>query len=196
MSSMQAAEYGRDEAVLAREFGRFWWIFLGTGILWLLFSIVVFRFTYTTVSAISILFGVVAILAGVNEFIAAFASSGWWKAGRLVLALALVAIGIVAFAHPGNTFRALAAVISFYFIVKGVFDITISLLAKDMLAVWWLHLLLGIAEILIGFWAAGDFGNSAILLVIWVGVLALTRGIGEIFLAFELRKAGKAAAAT
>ena len=27
-----------------------------------------------------------------------------------------------------------------------------------------------------------------------LGVLALTRGIGEIFLAFELRKAGKAAA--
>jgi len=194
MSSMQTAGYGDSDVALAREFGRVWWIFLCTGILWLLFSIIVFRFDYTTVSAISILFGIVAILAGVSEFIAAFASSGWWKAGRFVLALAFVAIGIIAFVHPGDTFKALAAVMSFYFIIKGVFDVTISILAKDALAVWWLHLLLGIAEILIGFWAAGDFGNQVILLVVWVGVIALTRGIGEIFLAFELRKAGKAAA--
>jgi uncharacterized membrane protein HdeD (DUF308 family) len=193
MSSMGAAEYADSDVVLAREFGRLWWIFLCTGILWLLFSIVVFRFTYTTVSAISILFGIVAILAGISEFIAAFASSGWWKAGRILLGLACVAIGVIAFIHPGDTFKALAAVMSFYFIVKGAFDITISLLAKEAFGVWWLHLLLGIAELLIGFWAAGNFGNRVILLVIWVGVLALTRGIGEIVLAFELKKAGKAA---
>ena len=195
MSSMQSVGYGDGDVALARTFGRIWWVFLATGILWLLFSIVVFRFDYTTVSAISILFGVVAIMAGVNEFIVAFASSGWWKAARLALALAFVAIGVVAFVHPGGTFKALAAVISFYFIVKGIFDVTISILAKDMLAVWWLHLLLGVAEILIGFWAAGNFGNRVILLVIWVGVIALTRGIGEIFLAFSLRSAGKEAAA-
>ena len=192
MSTVGAAEYADDDVVLARQFAGLWWIFLCTGILWLLFSIVVFRFDYTTVSAISILFGVVAILAGISEFIAAFASSGWWKAGRILLALACIAIGIIAFIHPGNTFRALAAVLSFYFIVKGAFDVTISLLAKDAFAIWWLHLLLGIAEILIGFWAAGDFGNQTILLVIWVGVLALTRGIGEIILAFEIKKAGRA----
>lgn len=194
MSSAQASGFAEEEVVLDRAFGRFWWVFLCTGILWLLFSIVVFRFDYTTVSAISILFGIVAILAGVSEFIAAFASHGWWKAGRIALALACVVIGIIAFVHPGDTFRALAAVISFYFIVKGFFDVTISLLAKDAFAIWWLHLLLGIAEILIGFWAAGNFGNRVILLVIWVGIIALTRGIGEIFLAFEVRKAGKAVA--
>jgi uncharacterized membrane protein HdeD (DUF308 family) len=193
MSTMGAAGYADSDVVLERQFARLWWIFLCTGILWLLFSIVVFRFDYTTVSAISILFGIVAILAGISEFIAAFASSGWWKAARILLALACIAIGIIAFIHPGNTFKALAAVISFYFIVKGAFDVTISILAKDIFAIWWLHLLLGIAELLIGFWAAGDFGHQTILLVVWVGVLALTRGIGEIFLAFEIKKAGKAA---
>ena len=47
---------------------------------------------------------------------------------------------------------------------------------------------LGIAELLIGFWAAGDFGNSPILLVVWVGVLALTRGICAIVFAFAARE--------
>ena len=40
---------------------------------------------------------------------------------------------------------------------------------------------LGIAELLLGFWAAGYFGRSALLLVVWVGATALTRGISDIF---------------
>ena len=44
-----------------------WWIFLITGIAWLVFALVVFQWDYTSVSAISYLFGVVAIVAGVNE---------------------------------------------------------------------------------------------------------------------------------
>ena len=45
----------------------------------------------------------------------------------------------------------------------------------------------GIVEIILGFWAAGDFGHKVILLVVWVGVAALIRGISEIIFAFTLR---------
>ena len=48
---------------------------------------------------------------------------------------------------------------------------------------------------LIGFWAAGYWGPSAVLLVVWVGVIALTRGITEVVFAFKLRSAGRSAAA-
>jgi len=47
-----------------------WWIFLVTGIAWLVFALLVFQWDYTTVYAISILFGVVAMIAGLNEFMA------------------------------------------------------------------------------------------------------------------------------
>ena len=47
--------------------------------------------------------------------------------------------------------------------------------------------MIGIAELLIGFWAAAYFGRSVILLVAWVGARALLRGITEILLAFKLR---------
>ena len=109
------------------------------------------------------------------------------KVARLLLALALIVIGILAFVHPGDTFRALAAVMSFYFILKGMFTTVVAFMARHVMHLWWLWLLLGLAEILIGFWAAGDFGNRAILLVVWVGVLALTRGISAIIFAFEVR---------
>ncbi len=175
-----------EEREALADASRSWWLFLLTGILWFLVAIMILRFEYTSVSAISILFGVVAIAAGVNEFFMLAASRGWWKILHGLLGLLFVGVGIVAFIHPGDTFAALAAVMSFFLIFKGFFDIVVSIATKDEIHVWWVQLIAGIVEVLIGFWAAGYFGRSAILLVAWVGVIALMRGITEILFAFKL----------
>jgi uncharacterized membrane protein HdeD (DUF308 family) len=172
---------------------RSWWLFLLTGLLWLLFAIIVLRFDYTTVTAVAVLFGIVAIAAGVNEFFMLAASGGWWKVLHGLLGVIFVVVGIVAFVHPGDTFAALAAVMSFFLIFKGFFDIVLAIATRDEIHIWWVQLIAGIVEVLIGFWAAGYWGRSAILLVIWVGVIALMRGITEIIFAFKLRSAGKSA---
>ena len=183
-----------EEREAIAEFGRAWWLFLVTGILWLLVAIIVLRFDYTSVTAISILFGIVAIFAGVNEFFMLAASSGWWKVLHGLLGVIFVVVGIIAFIHPGDTFAALAAVMSFFLIFKGFFDIVVSIATKDEFHAWWLQLVAGILEVVIGFWAAGYWGRKAVLLVIWVGVIALMRGITVIIFAFKLRSAGQAAA--
>ena len=167
--------------------GRVWWLFLVTGTLWLLFSIIVFRFDYTTVSAISILFGILMLAAAVMEVASVFLSHGWRRIAHGLLGVAFIVLAIVSFVHPGNTFKALAAVMSFYFVLKGTFDLVLAIATRPENDLWWLGLTIGIAEILLGFWAAGDFGQKVILLVIWVGAAALTRGISEIVFAFSLR---------
>ena len=171
---------------------RFWWIFLVIGAGWLLLAIIVFRFDWTSVSAISILFGIVMIAAAIDEAFAAFAGerSPWARIFRAVLALAFAIIGIVAFVHPGNTFAALAAVMSFYFILKGMLNVALAFAVRNDAAGWWVQLLIGLAEMLIGFWAAGDFGHKTILLVVWVGAAALMRGLSAIIFAFAVRDAG------
>ena len=68
-----------EEREAIESAARAWWLFLLTGLLWLLFAIIVLRFDYTTVTAVSILFGVVAIFAGVNEFFMLAASQRWWR---------------------------------------------------------------------------------------------------------------------
>ena len=173
-----------------REAARYWWIFLVIGAGWLVFAMLVFRFDWRSVSAISILFGIVVIAAAIDELFAAFAGeqSGWARFGHALLALAFFVIGIVAFVHPGNTFAALAGVMSFYFVLKGMLDVGLAVALRHESPAWWLQLLLGIAQILIGFWAAGDFGHKTILLVVWVGALALTRGISAIVFAFAARE--------
>ncbi len=174
---------------------RLWWIFLVIGTAWLLFAIMVFRFDWRSVSAISIVFGVIVLAAALDEILAAFAGgqSGWMVALRLVVAAALVVIGVIAFIHPGNTFAALAAVMSFYFIVKGAFTVIVAFATRKDAELWWLVLLLGLAELLLGFWAAGDFGHRQILLIVWVGAAALTRGIGAFIFAFRVRDLREAA---
>jgi uncharacterized membrane protein HdeD (DUF308 family) len=177
----------RSDRETLSEAGGLWWLFLVTGTLWLLFSVIVFRFDYTTVTAISILFGIVVLAAAVMEVTTLVWTRGWRRILHGLLALAFFVIGIVSFVHPGDTFKALAAVISFYFVIKGTFDIAISLATRPVNDVWWIGFSLGIVEVLLGFWAAGDFGHKVILLVVWVGAAALTRGISEIMFAFTLR---------
>jgi uncharacterized membrane protein HdeD (DUF308 family) len=60
---------------------------------------------------------------------------------------------------------------------------------------WWVLLLVGIAEIAIGFWAAGSWNASVVVLVSWVAAGALIHGVGQIASAFLVRKVGHGAAA-
>jgi len=180
----------RDEAL---EFARLWWLYLVFAAGWLLFSIIIFRFDWTSVSSISILFGIAMLAFGATEFASVFGSTGGWRIAHALLALAFVVIGIVAFVNPGGTVSALGAVVSFYFIIKGFFDIVLALATLGV-HLWWLRLIAGIAEVLLGFWAAGNFGHSTVLLLVWIGAAALIRGITDIVAAFSLRDYGRTAA--
>ena len=164
-----------------------WWIFLITGIAWLVFALLVFQWDYTTVYAIAILFGVVALVAGINEFLAISISTTGWKWIHGLLGVLFVLVSIYALWNPFDTFATLAALVGFFLLIKGIFDITVAFITKDEFDLWWLQLIVGLLEILLAFWIAGDFRESAILLVIYVGIIALARGITEIFVAFKLK---------
>lgn len=163
-----------------------WWIPLITGSLWIVFALILFRFDYTTVSAISILVGCVCLAGALFEAIAAFATHGWWRVLNIALAVLFAVIGVVAFVHPGNTFSALATIFAFYLLLRGIFDIVVAIVLRGV-ELWWIGLISGTIQILLAFWAAGDFGHKAFLLVVWVGASALAHGIVQIVTAFRLR---------
>jgi uncharacterized membrane protein HdeD (DUF308 family) len=163
-----------------------WWIPLITGSLWIVFALIVFRFDYTTVSAISILLGCVCLAGALFQAVAAFATHGWWRVLNIGLAVLFAIIGVVAFVHPGNTFSALATIFAFYLLLRGTVDIVVAIVLRGV-ELWWIGLISGTIQILLAFWAAGDFGHKAFLLVVWVGASALTHGIVQIVTAFRLR---------
>jgi uncharacterized membrane protein HdeD (DUF308 family) len=167
-----------------------WWIPLVTGVAWLVVSVLIFRFDYTTVAAVAVLFGLVAIAASINEVMLAVISTTGWRIAHLLFAALSFAVGIISFFHPGDTFVALAALVSFYLVFRGSFDLVQAFSLSRYLPGWWLLLITGVAELLIGFWAAGSWGISVVVLVAWVGAAALMRGLTEIVAAFQLRDVG------
>ena len=169
-----------------------WWLFLVTGILWLLISVIVLRFNITSVASVGVLLGVVLLFAGVNEFMVMGLRDVGWKWLHAVLGVLFIVGGIWAFVHPIGAFYELASILGFLLILKGSFDIIGSVMQKEVSDLWWLGLIAGILELLLGFWASQQyFQPRAILILVWVGFAALFHGIGEIVMAFEVRRAGK-----
>jgi uncharacterized membrane protein HdeD (DUF308 family) len=180
---------GADDRALA-ETARGWWLYLIAGILWIIFAFIVLSFNFDTVWAVAVFFGFGFIIGGMMELTVAFATPGHqWLQGFFGV-IAIIA-GIMALIWPGQTFLVLAAIAGWYILFAGIMDIVMSFVTRDENDLWWLQLILGIAEVLIGFWAVGYAGRSIVLLVIWVAAAALSRGISSIFLAFGLHKAGK-----
>ena len=142
-------------------------------------------------TAIGIAIGAVCVAAGISEFVAIGASSGGWKVARLALGTLFVLVGIAALVYPHRTFVEVAAIFSFFLLFKGGFDAFTALMMRKDLDVWWVPFMVGIVEILLAFWAAGNFGREGVLLVVWVGAAALTHAITDFVLAFRLHDVGR-----
>jgi uncharacterized membrane protein HdeD (DUF308 family) len=170
----------------ATRSSRYWWLFVLAGVSWMVFALIVFRFSWASVIAVAILFGTIAVAAGLLEFAAASASAGGWKLLRYVLGVIFIATGIVALFTPGGTFVALAAIVSFFFVFAGSFDIVAAFAAKSENPGWWFQLLAGIAQVALGFWAAGNWTRSVVLLVAWIAASAMFRGVAMIIFGFNL----------
>jgi uncharacterized membrane protein HdeD (DUF308 family) len=174
---------------------RYWWLVLLTGIAWIAVAVIVFRFDYTSVRAVSWLFGWVAIAVGVAELVTAGMAQGWWRILSALFGVAFIVVGIVAFFRPGDTFVGLAAVISFYFVFAGTWDLITAIWTRSANDAWWVQALAGVIELGVGFWAAGYWERSVTLLVAFVGAMALLRGINEIVLAFRMHQVHSGVAA-
>jgi uncharacterized membrane protein HdeD (DUF308 family) len=174
---------------------QFWWLLLITGAAWIALSVVILRFNYTTVAAVAVLFGVYCLVAAVNEIaIATVSSSTGWRIAHGLLAALLIVVGVASLANFGATFVTLTAIISFYFIIRGCFDVVMAL-AGSAVPGWWVLLLCGLIELGLGFWAAGSWNSSVVVLVAWVAAGALVHGIGEIALAFQIHQGRRGIAA-
>jgi len=153
---------------------RLWWVPLILGIVWVVFSLVVFRFDIHSVNAVGILIGVVFLVAGLEELLTAGAVRGGWRWLHAILGVAFVVGAIVSFVHPGNTFLALAEIVGWLLLIKGLFDIVLAL-SNRQLELWWTRLVLGLIELALAFLVSGDIDKRALFVLIFVGASAMLR---------------------
>lgn len=185
-----AAVAGEEVAEGVAQIGKSWWLWLVTGILWILISVVVLSFDPTSATTIAYLFGFVLLFAGAAEFVAIGFVSGWkWLHG--LLGVLFVIAGVMALMEPFQTFGVLALLVGWFLLFKGIFDITLSIAGHKEIPMWGLQLSIGIIEVLLGLWAIGYPGRSAWLLILWVGLGALVRGFADFITAFRIRSLGQ-----
>jgi len=169
-----------------------WWLMLLTGIAWLILSWVALRFTPASVATVGILLGVLFLFGMLDEILLASVRPSWrWL--HVIMAVIFAFGAGWSFARPYNAFWTLASILGLLLIFRGTLDIITSVDARAVNGVWWLGLLAGILEILLGFWASGQYlAVRGALLLVWVGLFALFRGISEIVIAFEVRSRQRA----
>jgi uncharacterized membrane protein HdeD (DUF308 family) len=181
MANTTVARAGRRGAGLP------WGLYLLTGALWLMLGWIVLRFDTRSVAAVALLAGIVVLLAAVAELFYAVTFRAWrWL--HVALGVLFAAAGIVILVNPGSSFVWIAAFVGWYFLFKGFFDIVLSFATKAENDGWWLLLIAGIVEMLLGFWAAGHYVRSAALLIVWVAALCIIRGIGDVVMGFRVRR--------
>jgi uncharacterized membrane protein HdeD (DUF308 family) len=176
----------RAETILAQLAGP-WWMFLITGVAWLVIALIVLRFRLTSVAAVGVLMGVVFLGGLIDELVIASVRARW-RWAHVVLAIVFLFAACWSFASPYGAFWALATVFGLLLIFRGSLDLVASISARDIYPSWWLGMIVGVLEILLGFWVSQqEFPARALLLILWVGFFALFRGFSDILLSFELR---------
>lgn len=164
-----------------------WGLYLFIGALWLILGWIVLRFDTTSVTTISLLAGLVILGAAVFELFDAIAAPGWrWL--HVLLGLIFAAFGIVVLVDPGRSFVWIAAFVAFYLLFAGFFNIIMAFATSQENDAWWLLLIVGIVQMVAGFWAGGSWARSSALLILLVGALAIFRGVTEIVTGFHLRR--------
>jgi uncharacterized membrane protein HdeD (DUF308 family) len=188
------------DADIRREvtgFAKNWWLFLITGLAWLMIAIIVLRFDTASLTTVGILIGVMFLGAAFNEFLASSTVAGGWKFVHIALGVLFVLGALWGFFEPIETFFALASILGFLLVLMGTVSIVGALLSRETNPMWWLGLTVGVLEVFLAVWVSQRYYPArAGLILIWVGLLALFKGFTEIVLAFELHHAKKQLAAS
>jgi uncharacterized membrane protein HdeD (DUF308 family) len=162
------------------------WALIIGGVLWLIVGLVLLSLDATSAATLGYMVAFVLIFAGVDELVRMVVAPGWrWLHG--LLGILFVVTGFGAVLEPFQTFGILALFIGWYLVFKGTFDMISAIGFRHELPLWGLALTVGVFELLLGFWAIGYPGRSAWLLLVWVGIGAILRGIGDLVAAFTYR---------
>jgi uncharacterized membrane protein HdeD (DUF308 family) len=163
------------------------------GALWIIASLIILQFQTASLVTVGVIFGVLFLVAGIQEFFLASVAPSW-KWLWIVLGIFLVLAGIFALVHPINTFVAIADMLGFLFLLVGIMWTIEAFATRSAYDLWFLNLIAGIMMIVLGFWTGGQFiATKASTLLIFVGIWALFHGVTDIVRAFRIKHLGETA---
>lgn len=180
--------------MLCESLSTAWWSLLLRGILALLFGCLTLAAPGISLLALTMWFAVFVLIDGVfligGAFVGRKENEHWWL--MLLEGLCGVAFGLLALRVPGITTLVLLMYIAAFAVITGVLRIVMAIrLRKEIEGEWWLALS-GLAGVLFGVLMMTMPGAGALAMMVYIGVWALFVGFSLIFLAFRVRRIGRA----
>ena len=164
-----------------------WWLWLVTGCLWLVASLVILQFDQASITTIGIITGIMFTFAGIQQLVlAAFVDRLRWL--WAIFGVIFLIAGVICFINPEKTFAGIADILGFLFLTVGVWWSIQAFLVKGENPVWWLSLISGVLMMILAFWTSGQFFlEKAYVLLVFAGIWGLMHGISDIVRAFTVR---------
>jgi uncharacterized membrane protein HdeD (DUF308 family) len=163
--------------------GRGWFIALGV-VLFILGLVALYNAIDATLVT-TIIVGWLLVIAGVANIVGAFMSGagGWWRLLQGALGILYIVVGFDIIADPLAGAITLTIVIGAFLIADGVFRIVASFMDRRSSMVW--MIILGIINILLGFWIWSGIPVSAVVIGVFVGLQLLIAGMAWIIAGFS-----------
>jgi uncharacterized membrane protein HdeD (DUF308 family) len=175
--------------VVAEQDGLFpWWSLLLLGAASTLFGIVVLAWPHVSLKVMAVLVGIWLLLAGIVRIIGAFLPGR--GVGRQVLSgivgVVLVIGGVACLRDLANGLAILAFLVALTWLFSGLSELVVAFQATGAFR---LGLgLLGVLSIVAGLVFVFTPNLSLAVLVLMTGISAIVIGLGELVVAFQLRK--------
>ena len=175
----------------AREITGYWWLWIVTGIAWLVISLVILQFDDASITTVGVLIGLMFLLAGFQNVVLAMVADSLRWLWALFSVLFFVS-AVICFVNPEETFAGVADILGFLFLIVGIWWMVQAFVERPLNPLWWLGLISGILMTCMAFWTSGQFFiQKAYVLLVFAGIWALMAGIGDIVRAFTVRRLHK-----
>jgi uncharacterized membrane protein HdeD (DUF308 family) len=192
MATYPVDDLAAQAETTAGEISGFWWMWLVTGIAWIVVAVTVLQFDQASVTTVGVIVGLMFLFSAVQQFILAALTPGAGRWLELVFGVLLAAAGIIALVNPKNTFAGIADILGFLFLIVATIWIVQALVEREENDLWWLGLIAGILMVVLAFWTGGQFLiEKAYLLLVFAGIWALMHGVTDIVRAFTVRRLHK-----
>ena len=183
-----------------------WWLLALRGVVAVLFGILAIAWPGVTITALAYLFGFYALVDGLvslssglmpdrrsgarrmwENLTGAGRPTGFERLWLVLVGIAGIAAGIIAFVWPGRTALVLLYLIAFWAIFIGVMQILAAVrLRREIDNEWWL-IAGGAAAVVFGVIAFADPRSGALSVVWLIALYAILFGVTLLMLAFRLR---------
>ena len=183
---------------LLRTMADNWWLVLLRGIAAIAFGILAFVWPVITLLTLTLLWGAYAVADGLFALWGAVAGPRGHMGARfwlVIVGLAGVVAGVLAFAWPGVTALVLLFFIAFWAILTGVMQIVGAIRLRKEIDNEWMLAASGVLSVLFGVILIVQPGAGALGLIFVIGAYAVIYGAILIGLALRLRNHSHAVAA-